>query len=172
MKMVQESATELVYRQGMNVLLLIWSLGFAGIPLVMLIGLFSDSGITRIDCVRPPQQTSIHSPNSFVNCRAQRLTFWGLAPQKAQSIPRVLRAHQVSEITPSKSDCSSMQDLHKSGDDDCCYQLFIKPKVGQPIELSSSADQDSLKEMADKILEALTMPGETEQQTSPDSLIP
>jgi hypothetical protein len=297
MKMVQESATELVYRQGMNVLLLIWSLGFAGIPLVMLIGLFSDSGITRIDCVRPPQQTSIHSPNSFVNCRAQRLTFWGLAPQKAQSIPRVLRAHQVSEITPSKSDCSSMQDhyllltadgrnqtkvaveniyrncvkgnaarletlasqlnqfiatqeqtfeatydnrlsgihlffmglctpfvliggvtlwvatqsttlrvdkqsgmlvwrqwfllsplrqrkfqindieaidvsLHKSGDEACYYQLFIKPKVGQPIELSSSADQDSLKEMADKILEALTMPGATEQQTSPDSLIP
>jgi hypothetical protein len=65
-----------------------------------------------------------------------------------------------------------MQDLHKSGDEDCYYQLFIKPKVGQPIELSSSVDQDSLKEMADKILEALTMPGETEQQTSPDLLIP
>jgi|GEM_PF-1362584 len=48
MKMVRESATELVYRQGMNVLLLIWSLGFAGIPLVMVIGLSSDSGITRI----------------------------------------------------------------------------------------------------------------------------
>jgi len=73
MKMVRESATELVYRQGMNVLLLIWSLGFAGIPLVMVIGLSSDSGITRISWDHPPRQNP-RRVNNAGGGRATELT--------------------------------------------------------------------------------------------------
>jgi hypothetical protein len=293
MKMVRESATELVYRQGMSVLLLIWSLGFAGIPLVMLIGLSSDSGITRLSCDRPTQEPSAEFPNPLVDCKARRLTFWGLAPQPTQTVSGVLRANQVSEITPGSGDCASMQDHHllltsaegyqvravgdniyrncvkgnaarleilasqvnqfigsqeltfrttydnrlngfnvfflalcspfiliggialygavrsttlrvnkpdgiliwresivwvvlrqkkiqvndieavdvnpqKGNDNECFYKLSIKPKRGRPIELLCSASQDDVNAMADKILEALTVPNGSAGRTFSD----
>ena len=97
MKIVKKTHSELCMKTGIIWGLVVWSLGFGGIPLFMIIALISDIGITEISCKRfVPTQ---------VDCIKTQSRYFGLVESSSQTIPRVVEARFIQKIEKGDCDC-------------------------------------------------------------------
>jgi hypothetical protein len=105
MKLVKETETKVVFRRGISLFFLFWSLGFAGFPLLAILAVISDVGITTLNCSRSQNQGA---DIPAVTCEVNSSILGGLYRLPTQSVPQVLRANQVTETTPDDDDCDQL----------------------------------------------------------------
>ncbi len=125
MKILEKTPNKLVCQSerniGINVVLLIWGLGFGGIPrLIMLIAL-TLSGVETLTCKRIEP--------TKVNCELTQSTYMGLKKERSISLSKVMGA-KVNEKTDSEGDTF--------------YEVVISTQKGEVL-LSHNNPNDALK---------------------------
>jgi hypothetical protein len=97
MKILEKTQNKLVYQSepnmGMYVFILIWGLGFGGIPLFIMLSTLTSSAVEALTCKRvEPTQ---------VNCELTQSTYMGLKKERSISLSKVMGA-KVNEETDSE----------------------------------------------------------------------
>lgn len=89
MKIIKQTSSELALKNKPDIFILLWVLGFMGIPFIMILGLFSQLGVTTLTCKRvEPTQ---------VSCEKQESKFFGFIQQPSTGLSQVRSAKFKSE---------------------------------------------------------------------------
>jgi hypothetical protein len=93
MKLIKHDSSQMVFRTPRQlftqIFLLIWGIGFGGIPLFMAFMLVRDSGGLSLGCDRQRWNQ--------VNCQITKSKFFGLVPGESEKFEGIISAKQITE---------------------------------------------------------------------------
>ncbi len=127
MKIARESATELVFRKGINLITILFSLFMGYFAVLSLLTLILENRIITVQCLRSEER--IPSDSSEVvpaNCTVQTSVFFGLLRQPPKIVNQVIQANLVTDQIPANnSDCSTI----------ISHSLVLTPYTGKQVQI-------------------------------------